>query len=99
ISLAVNNSLAILFAVTGKRSQFVRTPKTGSIDKGHSLPPPGYRISFDYTIQIELLLTLYAVYALWCAVSLGLYQTLPFLMTFTFGYVYFSFKSIREWYA
>jgi len=99
VGLAVNNSLAILSAVIGRHNQFVRTPKAGSVNRDRSTPPSDYRISFDHTIRVELLLALYAVCAVWCAVSLGLYQTLPFLMTFTFGYVYFTVQSIREWYA
>jgi len=34
-----------------------------------------------------------------CAVSLNLFFSVPFLMTFAFGYIYFSYLSWKEAHA
>jgi len=99
IGLAVNNTFAVFSALFGRRNQFVRTPKSGAIGGRAVMPPTDYRVEFDYTGGIEAMLALYAVGAVLCAVSLNLFFSLPFLMTFVFGYIYFSFLSWKERYA
>lgn len=99
IGLAVNNSIAVLSAFSRRHSAFVRTPKTGETRVARQSLPKEYRVSFDHTGQFEGLLSLYSMTALICALGLGLYASLPFLMTFVFGYTYFAVTSFRERYA
>jgi len=99
IGLAVNNASAIFSAVFSRRNQFVRTPKSGGTDHLAAATPSDYRVRFDYTGKIEGLLALYAIGAVACAISLDLYFSVPFLLTFAFGYIYFSLLSIKERYA
>jgi hypothetical protein len=99
IGLAVNNSWAVFSAVFSRHNQFERTPKTGSDRNRRIAPPKDYRVKIDHTVRVETALALYALGAVACAVSLKLFLSLPFLMTFSFGYLYFSVLSIKERYA
>jgi cellulose synthase/poly-beta-1,6-N-acetylglucosamine synthase-like glycosyltransferase len=99
IGLAVNNTFAIYSALFGRRNHFVRTPKSGSTDCHVTTPPTDYRVGYDYSGKLEGLLALYAVGAVVCAISLNLFFSIPFLMTFVFGYMYFSVLSWRERHA
>jgi cellulose synthase/poly-beta-1,6-N-acetylglucosamine synthase-like glycosyltransferase len=99
IGLSVNNTLAILGALFGCSRHFVRTPKSGQTGIERTGLPDGYNVSFDHTIWIETLLAIYAIGAVGCAVDTGLVASIPFLLTFAFGYSYYAVVSIRERYA
>lgn len=96
IALGVNNSRAILAALRGRAVEFVRTPKAG-VRRGRSGEIPNeYRIGFDHTVQVESFLALYALTALVCAIWLGVYPSIPFLLTFAGGFGYFAGRSLWE---
>ena len=99
VALAVNNSRALAAAFFGEGNTFVRTPKTGSSARQIFPIPDGYRISFDRTVFLEMALAGYSLIALGWAAALDLYFSLPFLATFAFGYLYFTFLSIKESHA
>jgi hypothetical protein len=99
IGLSVNNSLAILAALVGRRRRFIRTPKSGHVGTGKTPLPHDYRIGFDHSVWAETLLATYALSAIGYAVFAGLLASLPFLITFAFGYSYYSVVSIKESYA
>ncbi|MDH4034121.1 MAG: hypothetical protein OEV80_10015, partial [candidate division Zixibacteria bacterium] len=96
IGLSVNNSLAIMGAVFGRRRHFVRTPKSGCREQDRTKLPAEYKVPFDHTVWVETMLAMYAVCAVGCAVDAGLAASVPFLLTFAFGYSYYSVVSIRE---
>lgn len=99
IALAANNSLAVLSAIIGRKDPFVRTPKTGATGRNMLKAPPDYRIRSDWSVGAEVLLALYSVCAIVCAIYLGLFFAVPYLVTFAFGFVYFSTASLKEIYA
>jgi hypothetical protein len=99
IGLAVNNSRAVMSAIFSRNNQFVRTPKSGSVDRRPLSAPADYRVKFDPTARLEIFLAIYASCAVVCAMSLHLYFSLPFLLTFCFGYLYFGVQSIKERHA
>lgn len=80
--LAINNSRAVIEALTGKSSGFVRTPKRG--DRVRS----AYRIGKSPLVSLELLL------GLWCLFGMALYfhshQYLigHFLLIYAVGFLY-----------
>ena len=84
IGLAANNSLAVFSALFGRRGSFERTPKSGAVGAGPISIPAEYRVGFDRTMGIEIFLALYALLAIIGAVWLGLFFTIPFLLTFAF---------------
>ena len=96
VALAVNNTKAIFSAIFGRTSLFVRTPKSGSTDAATMIVPRSYACRPDTTLLAESILSGYALVAVIVALALGLYPTLPFLLTFLFGFGYFSFKGISD---
>ncbi len=99
IALAVNNSKAFFSALLLRKSAFIRTPKSGSTDALPQEVPTSYFATIDKTVFLELFLTCYSFSALLIAFDMHLYFTLPFLATFFIGYLYFSYKGVRELYV
>lgn len=96
VALAVNNSRAILSAIFGKRSSFVRTPKSGSTAHRFLPLPRAYATGVESTTWIEGGLAVYALTAIIMAVQMQLFFTVPFLATFFLGYLYFSVRGVRD---
>ncbi len=96
VALAVNNTRAVISALLGRRSEFVRTPKTGVERQSSEALPRAYRLRRDGSVHIEAALALYATFSVVAALSLHLYFTAPFLATFAIGYSYLSFLNYRE---
>ena len=94
VGMAVNNSKAVLDALLGKRSEFVRTPKFAVTTKEDTWRKRHYASSKGITAIIELTLgsmfflqTVYAVY-------IGYIGWIPFLILIQFGFLYTGFLSI-----
>ncbi len=99
VALSINNSFATLSAIFSKKRIFYRTPKSGVTDKISAQIPKDYKIKFDYTMNVEVLLALYSVIAMICAFQSELYASLPFLTIFTLGFTFFFTLSLRDKYA
>ncbi len=99
IALAVNNTRALLSALSGRVTSFVRTPKSGSTDREHRAIPGDYRQPVSKATVLEIGLAVYSTAALLLAAGLQLYFTIPFLATFAAGYAYFSGLSLRDRYG
>jgi cellulose synthase/poly-beta-1,6-N-acetylglucosamine synthase-like glycosyltransferase len=99
IALTANNSLAVLSALFGRKDPFVRTPKTGATGREIIEVPRDYRTKANWSVGIEVVLALYSALAVFCASYLGLIYALPYLLTFAFGFLYFSVISVKESYA
>ena len=90
VGLALSNSRAVAEALSGKQSEFVRTPKSGGRARQR------YRVRTPILPWIELLLGLY------CAVSLGAYVGLhryvlgPFLLIYAGGFFLTGWLGLRE---
>ncbi len=96
VALAVNNTRAVFSALLGRRSEFVRTPKSGVDERTDGSLPKSYRMKSDASTHIEAGLALYATVSVGIALSLHLYFTAPFLATFAVGYSYLTFLNYRE---
>ncbi|MBI4442578.1 MAG: glycosyltransferase [Acidobacteria bacterium] len=87
LGLAVNNSRAVLEALCGVRSEFVRTAKY-RIEARHSrVVNKKYRHRTQWMAYLEILLGCYFIFALYYAASNGYYLTVPFLFLFVGGYL------------
>jgi len=92
VGLCLSNTKAILEAVLGRKSEFVRTPKYGS-SPAEAMPRParGRRRRRDLLPWLEIAFGLYmsacAVQALW---SLRAAVAAPFLIIFAFGFFYIA---------
>jgi len=97
IALTFSNARAVLEAVLGVKTPFVRTPKYRIEDTGDTtwvkksyLPR---RLSLPW---LELLFAIYFVFTIWYAIDSGIFGTLPFLMIYLCGYAYAAVMSIAQ---
>ena len=97
IGLSRSNGTGILEALRGQKSGFVRTPKLGTDEAQDSSKASSYfsRISFSGDLLECALGGLYLFASLWCIVN-DVYLALPFLLMFTFGFLYTGTTSLRE---
>jgi hypothetical protein len=97
IGLAVVNSKAVLEALFGKQSEFVRTPKY-RVEAGEgSWEQKKYvRRRSGWIPIIELALAAYFVYSVAYSFTIENYLTTPFLMLFFIGYSYTGTMSLFQ---
>lgn len=88
IGLCVNQTRAVLEAVFGRETEFVRTPKHGIRGKLESWSGKKYRAAKSLTAFLELLMSAYFVLAIHIALNNGHYLSVPFLLLFLFGFGY-----------
>jgi hypothetical protein len=88
IGLAVNNSLAVFEALTGRENNFRRTPKFRLERDGDSWDKKRYALPFSWDVILELGFAAYALAGLLIAWRNGLGWTLPFLLLYAAGFGY-----------
>jgi cellulose synthase/poly-beta-1,6-N-acetylglucosamine synthase-like glycosyltransferase len=96
IGLCLNNTRAVLEALAGRRTGFLRTPKLRAEGKallGNTLAYPG-RLSA--LIALELALGLYFTGVLVYAISHRIYASLPFVVLFQAGFLYTSILALIQ---
>jgi cellulose synthase/poly-beta-1,6-N-acetylglucosamine synthase-like glycosyltransferase len=96
IGLMVTNSKAVMEALFGIKSAFVRTPKYRVAKKGEKSQAAKYRKRLVLTPWIELLLGLYFFLAILYTFSNQNYFTAPFLILFVIGFWYTAFLSLFQ---
>ena len=94
IGLGVNNGRAVIEALAGHVTGFVRTPKTGALDRAAAqsgrktkTAGGGYKtLSVKWAYRLEIMLGIaYFSYILWALVR-GYYLIVPFLALFALGF-------------
>ena len=95
MGLCVNNSMAVLEALWGRRTEFVRTPKVSVVGKA-APARAGYRGRLSPLVLVELAAALYFVFVLTYAMRKEIYVSLPFVLLFLSGYLYSSLRSLGE---
>ncbi|HUV70176.1 MAG TPA: cellulose synthase family protein [Terracidiphilus sp.] len=96
IGLTVTNSKAVMEAIFGIKSAFVRTPKYRVAKKGEKSQAAKYRKRLKLTPWIELLLGCYFFGAIVYTFSNQNYFTAPFLILFVIGYWYTGLMSLLQ---
>lgn len=95
IGMSINNGRAVIEALLGQESEFVRTPKYGVVDKSQAAKKSfHYRAGKSVTLWIEILLVGYFGHLLWLAYGRQDWGSLPFLGLFFFGFLYVSSSSV-----
>lgn len=97
IALTFSNARAVLEALVGVKSPFVRTPKyrieqTGDTTWTKKRYVPR-RVSLPW---LELCFAAYFVFTIWYAIDSGVFGTIPFLMIYLCGYAYAAAMSIAQ---
>ena len=89
-SLTPNNARAVVEALGGHVSPFVRTPKGGEVAAAR------YRLPLNGQTAVEGLLGLYYAVAFGYAVARGFWLTAPFVGLFALGFTQLAVGSIRR---
>lgn len=94
IGLCVNNAKAVLEALFGMRTDFVRTPKYGVQKAGEKWTHKRYASRASGVAMVESGLAIYYAFIVaYCAMHHNFY-TLPFMMLFFLGFAYVGFLSL-----
>ncbi|HYG68658.1 MAG TPA: cellulose synthase family protein [Anaeromyxobacteraceae bacterium] len=96
IGLSVNNARAVVEALMGYETGFVRTPKHGIRAPGESTVKKKYKAATTLQPLVELLLAGYMTYGVIYLIEREVYYSIPFLVLFQFGYGYVALVSIWE---
>ena len=88
IGLCVNQTRAVIEAVLGRETEFVRTPKHGIRGKLETWSGKKYRAAKSLTPLFELAMAAYFLVAVRIALANGHYVSIPFLLLFLFGFGY-----------
>jgi hypothetical protein len=96
IGLSVNNALAVLEGLFGRKSEFKRTPKYRIEGAGDEWKQKRYRGSLSFVPFVELLLGLYFTAMAVYAAAYGIYGTLPFILIFQAGFLYAAGLSLFQ---
>ncbi len=96
IGLTVTNSKAVMEAIFGIKSAFVRTPKYRVAKKGEKSQAAKYRKRLKLAPWIEIVLGAYFFLAILYTFSNHNYFTAPFLILFVIGFWYTGFMSLLQ---
>jgi cellulose synthase/poly-beta-1,6-N-acetylglucosamine synthase-like glycosyltransferase len=101
IGIAVRNAVAVLEAIVGKKSEFVRTPKyrveAGAKQSGAWIKK-SYHKRAGWMPYAEVFLGLYFAGGILYAIQNENYATTPFLLLFVWGYLYTGLMSLAQTY-
>ncbi len=97
IGLAVTNARAVIEAIVGKQTEFVRTPKFQLNTREEGWEKKKYvRRRAGWVPYIELTLATYFLFAIVYSLTMENYLTMPFLMLFLMGYSYMGTMSLFQ---
>ena len=97
IGLAFSNARAVLEALLGVKSDFVRTPKY-RVEKTNDETWKGkkYKRKHGWLPLLEISFTVYFMLAMMYAARLHMWGTIPFLTLFFFGFGYMGLMSLLQ---
>jgi len=97
IGLAFSNARAVIEALVGYRTEFVRTPKYRVEEqKDETWKRKKYKRKRGWLPLLELGFSVYFLLAILYAVEMRLWGTIPFLSLFFFGYGYMGVMSLLQ---
>jgi len=96
IGLCISQTRAVLEALMGKTTEFVRTPKHGLASRKEEWRTKRYRSVRDLVTLGELAMAAYFVVTLVVAARGGHFASIPFLALFLVGYAYVGGLSVYQ---
>ena len=96
IGISLVNGKAVIEALLGIKSGFVRTPKYGVHSARSNWREKIYRGSNNFLPVFEIGLALYICLAVYTSIKLSLWSVIPFLSLFLFGYAYVGLLSLLQ---
>jgi cellulose synthase/poly-beta-1,6-N-acetylglucosamine synthase-like glycosyltransferase len=98
IGLSVRNALAVIEAILGKKSEFVRTPKY-KVEAGknrNAWMKKSYNTGAGLMPYVEIALGIYFAGATLYSIQMENYATVPFFLLFVWGYLYTGVMSLAQ---
>jgi cellulose synthase/poly-beta-1,6-N-acetylglucosamine synthase-like glycosyltransferase len=99
IGLSINNTRAVIEALLGRQTEFIRTPKHGVERTGDDWVSKKYHHAMIWQPLAEVLLGVYFTGTVFYALANGIYGTLPFLVLFQVGFLYAGLMSFFQQYG
>lgn len=96
IGLCVNNARAVVEALVGYKTGFVRTPKYGVTSSNKNWKHVKYRFKINWQAYVETAIGLYFTWGIVTAVMAGSWLTVPFLVLFGAGFLYVGVASLLQ---
>ena len=96
VALTIINTRAVLEALVGIRSAFVRTPKYAIDSRLVDLEHKKYRRKSGLLPYVEIAVGSYFLYMMSFAIDTYNYFTIPFLALFTVGYFWAGFSTLYQ---
>jgi cellulose synthase/poly-beta-1,6-N-acetylglucosamine synthase-like glycosyltransferase len=97
IALTFSNARAVIEALMGVKSPFVRTPKYRIEGTGDTTWMKKRYVRRRLSVPVlELLFALYFIFTIWYAIDSRIFGTLPFLFIYFFGYAYAAVMTIAQ---
>jgi len=96
IGLSINNARAVLEGLLGGESEFVRTPKHGITSNFQAWAKKRYKARINVATFVELGFALYFIVTIGLAIATGSWTSIPFLVLFTFGFLYVGSLSLYQ---
>jgi len=95
IGLSINNARAVIEALRGNQTPFLRTPKY-NLAAGDKLSSRRYRVTINRDTWIELALAVWFAVGTAAIIAAGLWAAVPFLLLFEIGYAYTAISTITQ---
>jgi len=96
VALTISNTRAVLEALTGVQTAFVRTPKFAIAEKKVKVTDTKYRRRSGWLPYLELAAGTYFLGTIWYAIDTYNYLAIPFLMLFVCGYYWAGFTTLYQ---
>jgi len=96
IGLSVRNAKAVIEALLGIKSAFVRTPKFKIEGQAGTWKKKGYRNRAGWMPYLEIALGLYFISTIVYSIQNENYATAPFLFLFVWGFLYTGVMSVAQ---
>jgi len=96
MGMSVNNTRAVLEALLGVQSPFLRTPKYNLTGKLKRFQPADYKLPIDLSLVIETLLAGYSLALMVAVVRASAWNLAPWLFLYTAGYTFVAGSGLWE---
>jgi len=94
--MSVNNSVAVFDAIFGKKSEFLRTPKYGIINKEDDWRDKAYNLPFTKTTLLEIFFGIYGLMGILISVFSNNPIFAPIIGLQTVGFFYIAYMSLSH---
>jgi cellulose synthase/poly-beta-1,6-N-acetylglucosamine synthase-like glycosyltransferase len=94
--MSVNNSVAVFDAIFGKKSEFLRTPKYGIINKQDDWRDKAYNLPFTKTTLLEIFFGIYGLMGILISIFSNNPVFAPIIGLQTVGFFYIAYMSLSH---